>query len=241
MKGDTLMSHAIDMGWFVLKKYYAKSDAVPAYAAALLLDPTKRMAYLTQNWASEWISGILKSVEELWHDEYQKSEQASVRSEAADIAPDIPRKLSRFEELRNRLQVTQTQDEDDLAAFINEPAIKLPKGVTPLQWWCREEQRMRYPQLSRMAIDMLSIPPMSDEVERVFSGARRTISWERARISAAKVEQVECVGNWVRNGHIRSNDEVLAIDLQEDFMEIDEMIDSQPDFSGGSDSDISYG
>ena len=65
MKGDTLMSHAIDMGWFVLKKYYAKSDTVPAYAAALLLDPRKRMAYLTKNWSEEWIPEILKSVEEL--------------------------------------------------------------------------------------------------------------------------------------------------------------------------------
>ena len=35
-----------------------------------------------------------------------------------------------------------------------------------------------------MAIDILSIPAMSDEPESVFSGARRTISWDRAQMDA---------------------------------------------------------
>jgi len=37
---------------------------------------------------------------------------------------------------------------------------------------------------------------MSDDVERVFSGCRRTISWERARLGVDKVEAVECLGSW---------------------------------------------
>jgi hypothetical protein len=45
-----------------------------------------------------------------------------------------------------------------------------------LAWWCQDTQRQRWPRLSLMAIDILSIPPMSDELERVFSGARRTVS-----------------------------------------------------------------
>ena len=44
-----------------------------------------------------------------------------------------------------------------------------------------------------MAIDILSMPAMSDEPERVFSGARRTISWERAQLNAAQVEKGECL------------------------------------------------
>jgi len=31
-----------------------------------------------------------------------------------------------------------------------------------------------------MAIDILLIPAISDEPERVFLGGRRTVSWERA-------------------------------------------------------------
>jgi N6-adenosine-specific RNA methylase IME4 len=42
--------------------------------------------------------------------------------------------------------------------------------------------------------------PFSDEPERVFSGARRTISWSRHSLSAATIEVVECLGHWIRQG-----------------------------------------
>jgi hypothetical protein len=35
--------------------------------------------------------------------------------------------------------------------------------------------------LSFMAIDIFSIPLMSDKLERVFFGARRTVSWDRGK------------------------------------------------------------
>ncbi len=48
-----------------------------------------------------------------------------------------------------------------------------------------------------MAIDSLSIPDMSTEPERVFLGARRTISWGRSRLSLTTVEKVECLRHWM--------------------------------------------
>jgi hypothetical protein len=39
-----------------------------------------------------------------------------------------------------------------------------------------------------MAIDILSIPAMSAEPERVFSGSRRTVSWDRAQLGAETLE-----------------------------------------------------
>ena len=39
-----------------------------------------------------------------------------------------------------------------------------------------------------MAIDILSIPPMSNKLERVFSGARRTVTWDRGQIEAETIE-----------------------------------------------------
>ena len=41
---------------------------------------------------------------------------------------------------------------------------------------------------------------MSDDPERVFSGARRTISWERARLRAAMIEKLKCLKNWIKVG-----------------------------------------
>lgn len=39
---------------------------------------------------------------------------------------------------------------------------------------------MEYPRLHQMAgVDILSVPAMSDDPERVFSCTRRMISWEK--------------------------------------------------------------
>ena len=51
-----------------------------------------------------------------------------------------------------------------------------------------------------MAIDILSIPLMSDELERVFSGARRTVSWDRAQMGPRTIEMRECLKQWKKNG-----------------------------------------
>ena len=51
-----------------------------------------------------------------------------------------------------------------------------------------------------MALDTFSIPPMSTEVERVFSGARRTVSWERTHLKSSTIEEVECLKHWLKNG-----------------------------------------
>jgi len=60
-----------------------------------------------------------------------------------------------------------------------------------------------------MAIDILSIPAMSAEAERVFSGARRQIPWSRANLAAKTIEQMECLKHWLRNGWLNE----LNVDL----------------------------
>jgi len=41
---------------------------------------------------------------------------------------------------------------------------------------------------------------MSDKPERVFSGGRRTISWDRSKISPEIVEEIECLKDWKKQG-----------------------------------------
>ena len=55
-----------------------------------------------------------------------------------------------------------------------------------------------------MAIDILSIPPMSDEPERVFSGARRTVSWDRGQMVLETIEMQECLKHWKKSGILDS-------------------------------------
>jgi hypothetical protein len=41
---------------------------------------------------------------------------------------------------------------------------------------------------------------MSDEPERVFSGARRTVSWDRELMIAETLEARECLKHWKKSG-----------------------------------------
>src|SRR4051812_22051251 len=70
--------------------------------------------------------------------------------------------------------------------------------TTALEWWLRSEQQRDYPRLSRMAVDILSIPTMSAEPERIFSGARRTITRSRQQLSGVMIEKLECLKSWIR-------------------------------------------
>ena len=51
-----------------------------------------------------------------------------------------------------------------------------------------------------MAIDILSIPAMSDELERVFSRARRIVSWDKGQMVLETIEWRECLKHWKRSG-----------------------------------------
>ena len=59
-----------------------------------------------------------------------------------------------------------------------------------------------------MAIDILSIPPLSDKIEGVFSGVRRVIPWERGSLHMETVQIQELIGNWNKNGLLHEDEHV---------------------------------
>ncbi|KAH7119462.1 hypothetical protein B0J13DRAFT_457805, partial [Dactylonectria estremocensis] len=54
---DDRIIHSIDMCWSILDKYYAMTEDVLVYTAALLLDPIKRKSYIEECWPEEWHEG----------------------------------------------------------------------------------------------------------------------------------------------------------------------------------------
>ncbi|KAL6405526.1 hypothetical protein AUP68_11284 [Ilyonectria robusta] len=199
---DPLMLHSIDMGWFVLDKYYALSGESPIYATALLLDPSKRARYLKMHWKEEWAETAIRDARTIWEEEYKMAPAlgpAQALSEASGLQQGQPNELDR---LLNEMMVAEeiTGDVDDFENFIHAQPIKIEGS--PLVWWCQRDQVRTYPRLSRMAIDILSVPPGSADSESAFSGGRRTLSWDRERMSCVNLEKVECIGNWLREGLI---------------------------------------
>jgi hypothetical protein len=80
----------------------------------------------------------------------------------------LARTLDEYDLLAQELDVVgpAMSELDEYKSFITKTPIAI--DCSPLTWWLREEQSQRYPRLSKMAIDILSIPAMSAEHERVF-------------------------------------------------------------------------
>ena len=53
-----------------------------------------------------------------------------------------------------------------------------------------------------MALDLLSIPAMSAEVERLFSSCKITITDRRNQIGIDSIEATECLKSWMRKNNI---------------------------------------
>ena len=100
--------------------------------------------------------------------------------------------------------------EDEYEDFIKAKPTSI-QG-TALQWWLNPTRRDDYPRLSQMAIDILSIPSMSAEAERVFLGGHRIITWDRMKLGSTNIEYTECLKSWLRS-HITADDRLVTTDV----------------------------
>jgi hypothetical protein len=89
--------------------------------------------------------------------------------------------------------------EQQLNAYEIEPRSQvLMQKESPIPYWL--EQRRRWPQLARLALDVFSTPVMSDEQERSFSEAGALIDSQRRSMLAHTIEQTMCLRSWQRRG-----------------------------------------
>lgn len=99
---------------------------------------------------------------------------------------------------------------DEYDRWLSSPDSKSDPFVTNLfqYWWGKQKE---YPRLSRMALDLLSIPPMSAECERLFSVAGQMVSPQRSRLEASTIGVTQTLRSWVRNGLISTIDPLIDV------------------------------
>jgi hypothetical protein len=207
---------ALNNTWKVLKKYYNLTDAVPTvYFAATVLNPTLRMQYFDDRWGKEpGLKRVLdkhkKTLTAFWKKEY------STRA-TTTLIPVIPRKRTLLETFLYRDSITEI---DELTAYLKEPVTVLGKDerLNLFQWW--DNHKVQYPTLSQMAFDLLSIPAMSAECERVFSGAGVLLTSRKKSMKEDTIEAVECLRTWwiqeliCHVSEIQGDDEVADNEVQ---------------------------
>jgi hAT family protein len=117
------------------------------------------------------------------------------------------RDLSPFDKIQAEPSVeSDPVIDNDFLSFINATTTRL-NNIKSIQWWCQPSRGTMHSisATTSMALNFLSIPPMSDAPERTFSCGRRIIPWTRAKLKAGSIEMVESLSNWVSQGLVPSD------------------------------------
>jgi hAT family protein len=195
---DPYLTTQIQNGWDAFDKYYYLSDESPLYAAAIILHPCRRTQYISANWRREWQRPAFDAVKKLWHNYRQALGDIDALTTSLQET-ELSEKLEPYDKFaRDLSQFARSSTRDEYEEYLAEPPLSTSGYQSPLSWWLQDGIRARWPTLSKMAIDVLSIPAMSAEPERVFSGARRTISWDRTQLGEVNINNLECLKSWLR-------------------------------------------
>jgi len=192
-RDDPFMASRVNSAWSKLDKYYTKTNDSAAYIAALVLDPCMKWEYITSTWQPEWIPDAKALVAKLWKKYRPTSDPNSDPN--SDLTNKRP--LNAFTTWKQQKSGRRADHIDEYFRYIREPPVPqdhIKQGTC--FWWLEERQQRLYPNLSKMALDILTIPAMSAAPERLFSSANITISDRRNRLHSDTTEAIECLKSW---------------------------------------------
>ena len=182
-----------------LDKYLELTRESPAWIASVVLHPCRKWTSFTSLWKNTAINRLIKAkaaVRELWVRDYKPTDtQIAMQTPA-------PHKVRRFD-VGNFHSLTKPEDvyQHEYEKYISEKPDYIDN---PIQWW--KDREVIFPNLSRFALDMLTIPAMSSESERVFSKAGYSLAPRRSGLEADILEASECLRSWLTKGVVVLNE-----------------------------------
>ena len=106
--------------------------------------------------------------------------------------------LNKPQNLRPAFRNGENKQAPTIDEYIRYCDVACTPIVDPRAWWL--EQKTTYPALAVMALDILSIPAMEAEPERLFSSAEATMTDKRNQMKAETLEALESLKSWL-GGH----------------------------------------
>ena len=191
-QGTSPLAVAHQNAWEKLNKYYNKTDSShEIYAASTLLHPGHRKAYFDDQWTSKESRALktkmITNIKKVWEEEYRGQ------------IPSMPEQPQEEEDILDRhyKKPRLAASADPFTTFITGSKVEFAKGNDAglITWWMRPENEA----LRQMALDLISIPAMSVEVERLFSSAKRLITPDRNRLNDETIEMLQLLKYWWDN------------------------------------------
>ncbi|KAG7420561.1 hypothetical protein Forpi1262_v016237 [Fusarium oxysporum f. sp. raphani] len=209
----------INLAWDKLDEYYQRFDETPIYYTAMALHPAYRWDWFDETWAhkSSWVEKAKEMVADVWLSDYAHLEVRTSSSRGDDEPPaKRPRFFNPFEK-NSRLPNSKPAYAaiivgDEYQAWQTDREASDGDVRDPIGYWITKQSR--YPRLSRMALDFLTIQPMSGECERLFSAAGKMVSGLRTNLDAEIIAICQVLRSWYRAGLIKDLDPLLKSHLE---------------------------
>lgn len=194
--------------------YFNKLLQTPVYYTATALHPRYKV-YFKRVWRNKTpqLSLLQAQFQQVWA-EYKPNCVA-----ATTLTPSPKSKLSSFDDAIDSILDHDDSDDaaieegDEYTRWLLEPmwtAKQHKEGPTALQYW--QQLAPKYPNLSRLALDVLTIPASSAECERVFSCTGDITEPQRRKMGSQLLAALVCVQRWTQAGFTTQRAAVVAED-----------------------------
>jgi hypothetical protein len=179
-------------------KYW--SDYSVFLSCAAVLDPRIKFKFLgyaysklyDEHDARRRITAVIHTMTSLFN-EYGSG--VSVNENVATAGSSSTCGLCAFADYDQYVESTSSHDEkSELDLYLAEPVKKLNENVDILDYW--NKSAVRYPQLAKMARDILAVPVSSVASESAFSLSKKVITPNRSSLKPKTVEALMCLQDW---------------------------------------------
>ncbi|OWT43206.1 hypothetical protein VFPPC_18521 [Pochonia chlamydosporia 170] len=225
-KTRKLLKVFIRLGWKKLHKYYNRLTSA-AYVGAVVFNPAKKWRLLDRLWSrvpsrktKTWRSEYEEKLLEIWEKYKEREVGCEVFASTDGASMDyIERRLARSvagppgtqtspfaassrggkSTRKTKQSAAGAMADDEYARYCAEDVVNSHHYRSrPIDWW--KINGHRYPRLSLMAVDMLTIPSSSAESERTFSSSGRMMVPLRSRLRREIVAMAQCIRSWSKAG-----------------------------------------
>jgi len=182
-----------------LKKYRQLLTS-PVYIVAMVLIPWIKWEYCESHWTEPEVRAAKVVAQKYWDDHYCGAKVGDSTGALGPVAITKPggKEPGLLQAHIRRRQVPKTKEsQDEYERYCLAEPVEENDWDSALLWWEAFEQQ--YPGLARMAKDILSIPGMSAEVERLFSSAKLMLPPTRSLLQEDGIEAGECIRSWIQN------------------------------------------
>ena len=155
----------------------------------MILHPGHRKKWIKRRFKRERADGIISTFKAFYHNQYHGVKVTK--------RPQPERSRPETSILVNHDYYNTPEDVnaiDELEIYLQGPVFEVKQ---PLAWW--REHQTKYPRLSIITFDILSIPAMSAKCERSFSQAKLALSIQRQSLTDDTMNMLLCLQSWLRN------------------------------------------